>query len=160
MGEVFGTYSFADVHAMLTGPGLVAILGDGSGSSEEGITFEPVDERDRMTIGADGTGMHSLSQNRSAKVRVRVLKTSPINSVLQLGLNYQSSFSGFWGVNRITVSNPVTGDQLTATGVAFERQPPNTWGKDSNLIEWSFTAIYASQTLGNPAQLLGALLGA
>jgi hypothetical protein len=148
MGEIFGSYSFADVHCVLAGPQLTALLGDGSGSSEEGITFEPIDERDKMTVGADGSGMHSLSQNRAAKIRVRLLKTSPNNKVLQQALNYQSSSSAFWGQNYFVLSNPVTGDSLTATGVAFERQPPNTWGKDANLLEWTFNAIATSQTLG------------
>lgn len=151
--EVFPTYSFADVHASITGPSLAAILGDGSGSSEEGISFEPSDERDRMTIGADGSGMHSLSQNRSGKIMVRILKTSPLNAILQQAMNFQSSSSLFHGKNLINLTNPVTGDALAANGCAFERQPPNVWGKDANILEWTFNAISVSQTLGGALTL-------
>lgn len=150
---VFQTYSFADVHAQITGPGLNAALADASGSAEEGISFEPTDERDRMTIGANGDGMHSLSQNRAGKIMVRVLKTSPLNAILQAAFNYQSSSSLFWGINLLNLANPVTGDSLSASGAAFDRQPPNTWAKDSNIIEWTFNAVYCSQTLGNALTL-------
>ena len=70
-------YSFKNVQCAITGPGGSINLGDGSGATDEGITFSPTGEINTMTIGADGSGQHSLHGDRSGKVMVRLLKTSP-----------------------------------------------------------------------------------
>ena len=155
MEPIFASYSFADVHGLIAGPFCSILLGNDSGSSEEGISVESLDERTKMTIGADGSGMHSLIQNRAARIIARFLKTSPQNAALQLALNAQSSSSLFWGQNVINVSNPVTGDALVAVGCAFGKQPGNLWAKDANIIEWEFYAIRATQTMGGMIISLG-----
>lgn len=146
--QVLPTYSFADVHASLVGPSLAAILADGSGSAEEGINWEPLSERDIMTIGAGGDGMHTLNPSRAGRIMIRLLKTSPTNAILQQAFNYQSSSSLFWGKNLFHLTNPITGDSLSASGAAFDRQPPNSWGLNAAGLEWTLNAIYVSQTLG------------
>lgn len=148
MEPIFAAYSFADVQGLLLGPSCSIVLGTGSGSAEEGISFEALDERTRMTIGADGSGMHSLIQNRAARIMARFLKASPTNAALQQALAVQSSSSLLWGQNTLALSNPVTGDAMTASGVAFGKQPSNLWAKDANIIEWEFYAIRATLTMG------------
>ena len=78
------TYSFLDVQAAISGPGgNFPLAGDESGNSEEGITIEPTGDKNIMTVGADGSVMHSLKGDRSGTVTVRLLKTSTINAALQ-----------------------------------------------------------------------------
>jgi hypothetical protein len=148
MEPIFATYAFADVSCILSGPGIIVQLGNGGGPSDEGITFEAIEERDRMTIGADGSGFHTLISSRAARILVRLQKTSPSNATLQQALNYQSASSLFWGKNIFSVSNPITGDKANGFGVAFGKQPGNAWAKDPNIIEWEFMAIRATQTMG------------
>ena len=57
------TYSFLDVTAAIQGPGGSINLAAGAGSAEEGITIEAMEDKNIMTIGADGAGMHSLVAN-------------------------------------------------------------------------------------------------
>lgn len=147
------TYSFTDVVATLSGPGSTPIiLGVGSGASEEGISIEPVEETDTMHIGADGKVAHSLHASRAAKVRVRLLKTSPVNNQLQTLYNFQRSSSAFWGQNLLMISNFAAGDAYTCQGVAFARLPPNNWGKEAGTIEWEFNVSQVDPNLGTLLQ--------
>jgi hypothetical protein len=145
------TYSFLDVMATLTGPGGVAILGNGSGAAEEGITIEPIEEKDTMHIGADGSGAHSLHASKAARVTVRLMKTSLTNIILINMYNYQTASSLFHGKNIMVISNITTGEIYTCTGVAFARMPPNAYTKEAGVIDWEFNCIRAEM---GPAAVL------
>jgi len=141
-------YSFEDVVATLVGPGVTASLGAGSANAKEGISVEFLEAKDSLLMGADGSGVHSLRANQSARVTVRLLKTSPMNSVLQTAYDYQRSSTLFWGQNVLTVSNPATGDDYPCEQVAFEQFPAITWAEDANINEWRFLAVQADPILG------------
>src|SRR5690349_2622434 len=95
------TYSFLNVQATIAGPGGNFNLGNGAGASEEGITVEPAGDKSTMTIGADGSGMHSLHADKSGTVMVRLLKTSPQNAKLQAMYDLQTADSRLHGQNVI-----------------------------------------------------------
>lgn len=142
------TYSFQDVVAALVGPGGSINLGNGAATAEEGITIEPVADKNTMTIGADGNGMHSLSANEASTVTVRLLKTSPVNAQLQLMYNMQTKTSLTHGKNVITVRDVVRGDVITLSKVAFKKRPTITYAKDGGMNEWTFDAIKTATILG------------
>src|SRR5690348_11425020 len=95
------TYSFLNVQASIVGPGGSFNLGDGAGVTEEGITIERQDDKDAMTIGADGIGMHSLRASKAGTVTVRLLKTSPQNAKLMAMYDLQTLSSTLHGQNVI-----------------------------------------------------------
>jgi hypothetical protein len=132
------TYSFLNVVGTLTGPGGAISIGSGSGDAEEGITTEMIEEKDLMTVGADGSIMHSLRASNAARMTVRLLKTSPINAQLSTLYNFQRQASGTWGQNVIVVADTQRGDVLSLTQCAFARQPVITYAKDGNFNEWLF----------------------
>ena len=142
------TYSFKDVQATIQGVGGSINLGYGAALSEEGITIEPAEDKNIMTIGADGQGMHSLVASEAASVTVRLLKTSPTNSQLQQMFNLQADSSLAHGKNTITVRDIARGDCITLTGVAFRKRPSVTYAKEGGTVEWQFDAIRVSATLG------------
>jgi hypothetical protein len=78
------TYSFIDVAASIVGPGGSFSLGYGSGNSEEGISIAMTEEKNTMSIGADGSVMHSLHAGNGGTVTLRFLKTSPTNQMLSV----------------------------------------------------------------------------
>lgn len=141
-------YSFEDVLATISGPGGVVSLGAGAGNAKEGISIEFVEDKNNMLIGADGSGVHSLRANSSAHISVRLLKTSPVNALLNAMYALQTSSSIFWGQNVFTVTNAATGDNYPCTQVAFRKFPGITWAEDANMNEWSFDAVYANPLLG------------
>lgn len=142
------TYSFLDVNAAITGPGGSINMASGAGAAEEGISIEPVEDKNIMTIGADGQGMHSLVGGDACTVTVRLLKTSPVNALLQQMYNYQTTSSVLHGKNTIVVSDFGRGDLVTLTEVAFKKQPSLTYAKEGGINEWAFDAIGSSFVLG------------
>lgn len=141
------TYSFLDVECTLVGPGASLQLGNGSGSAEEGIDIDMVEDKDGMTVGSDGAIMHSLRAGNAGSMTIRLLKTSPMNAKLQDLYNFQKTGSAFWGQNVIVVSDTQRGDVITGTVMAFNRQTPVKYAKDGNINEWKLQ--------GNVEQLLG-----
>lgn len=143
-----GTYSFQDVTAAIVGVGGSINLASGAGSAEEGITIEAVEDKNVMTIGADGSGMHSLVANESSTVTIRLLKTSPANAQLQLMYNLQTISSLTHGKNVITVRDVVRGDAIVLTSVAFKKRPTVNYAKEGGMMEWTFDAIKTTTVLG------------
>lgn len=145
------TYSFLDVNAAIVGPGGSFNLGSGAGASEEGISVNPSEEINTMTIGADGTPMHSLHANKSGQVSVRLLKTSPVNAQLSQMYAFQTVSGSSHGRNTISLANSQTGDVVTCQICAFKRVPDLTYAKDGGMNEWVFDAGIIDRTLGASA---------
>lgn len=143
------TYSFLDVNAALVGPGGSVNLGNGAASSEEGITIEPTEDIDTMTIGADGSVMHSLHADKSGTVTVRLLKTSPVNEKLAQMYAYQTASGATHGQNTLSLANTATQDVVTCQQVAFKKAPSLTYAKDGGMNEWTFNAGIIDRTLGS-----------
>lgn len=143
-----GVYSFQDVVAAISGVGGSINLAAGAAVAEEGITIEPAEDKSIMTIGADGSGMHSLVANESSTVTIRLLKTSPVNALLQLMYNIQTRSSLLHGRNTITVRDISRGDSITLTNAAFKKRPSATYAKEGGTMEWTFDAVKTTQILG------------
>lgn len=141
-------YSFSDCIASITGVGGNLQLGDGSGASEEGLTLEAVTDQNMMTIGADGTVMHSKIQNRASTFTVRLLKTSLTNRLLMAMYNLQFVQKIGWGKNVVSITNLDLGDVITLTDVAFKKVPTLTFAKEGGINEWTFDC-------GNSYPILG-----
>lgn len=143
------TYSFLDVNASIVGPGGAFSLGAGAAVAEEGITLEPTGDVNKMDIGADGAGMHSLFADQSGSITVRLLKNSPTNALLSRLYNFQTASSAAHGQNTINIQNTRSGDSITCTQVAFKKKPPLTYAKEGGTVEWMFDAVNLNQLLGN-----------
>ena len=142
------TYSFLDVQATISGPGGGFSMGSGAGASEEGISVEPSEEVGTMTIGADGSGMHSLHANKYCKITVRLLKTSPVNAQLAGMLALQRTSGANYGQNTISIVNMASGDSITGQQAAFAKWPNLTYAKEGGMNEWEFNVILLDQGLG------------
>jgi hypothetical protein len=142
------TYSFLNTHCAIVGPGGAINLGAGASVSDEGITLEPNDDINQMTIAADGTVMHSLGTNKSRTITIRLLKTSATNQKLSAMYAFQTASAANHGVNTISLSNSQTQDVITCQQVAFKRAVPLTYGKDGGMNEWTFDAAIVDVTLG------------
>jgi hypothetical protein len=132
-------YSFLDVHAAISGPGgNFPLSGDRAGIAQEGLTIVPTGDQNTMTVGADGSVMHSLLADSSGTVTVNLLRTSPVNRQLQEMYNYQRQSSANWGRNTITVRDVARGDTATCQEVAFAKQPEKPFAKEGGTRQWTF----------------------
>lgn len=142
----YGSYSFMDVQAAISGPGGAFSLK--GGNAAEGITITRAEDKDTMTIGADGHVMHSHHMSKACTVTIRLLKTSPVNAQLREMLNYQDSGSVNWGKNVITIRNIITGDEEVIAGCAFAGLPENSWATEGNTLEWVLNGAIQSGKTG------------
>lgn len=142
------TYSFLDSQATLSGPGGSIPLGAGSAAADEGISVDAREDIDRLTIGADGSPMHSLVADKSAKVTVRLLKTSLTNQLLSSMLAFQRASSANWGQNTFTLVNTTSGDTISCSSVAFGKVPNLKYDKEGALNEWEFNVGVCDVALG------------
>ena len=142
------TYSFLDVLATIVGPGGSFNLGTGAGPAPEGITVESPNEIDKLEIGADGSPMHSLIADKSAKVTIRLLKTSPVNAQLAAMMALQRADSASHGQNTITVMNKSSGDSLVCQQSAFAKPPTLTYATEAGMNEWEFNVGIYDPALG------------
>lgn len=143
------TYSFLDVQATLVGPGGAIILGSGAGAAEEGISVEPTSELGTMTVGADGATMHTLHADKSGRVTIRLLKTSPTNALLSAMMAFQRTSGAVYGQNTLVINDTNRGDVVTCRQVAFAKAPPLQFAKEAGVVEWSFNAGIIDPTLAS-----------
>ncbi len=142
------TYSFLNTVAVIAGPGGIIQVGAGASVAEEGITIEPVEDKNQMTIGADGQGQHSLIASDAATVTIRLLKTAPANAALMAMYDFQSASSGLWGSNVITVGDTARKDAHVIQKCAYKKKPTITQAKVGDLLEWTFEGVSATSILG------------
>ncbi len=152
MAGSFYTYSFLDVNASISGPGGGFPLATEAGPADEGLTIESSTEINGMTIGADGSGMHTLKADKSGRITVRMLKSSPTNAKLSTMLAFQRTAGSNHGQNTISIVNKSSGDAVTCQQVAFAKVPTNQYAKDANIIEWMFDSINIDMALGAGVQ--------
>ncbi|MBZ9939137.1 DUF3277 family protein [Mesorhizobium sp. BR1-1-16] len=144
-------YSFIDIVGSLIGPGISQSIGAGSGNAEGGIKIPRAEPKNTMTVGADGTGMHSLHAGNHGSISIELLKTAPLNQILSAAYNFQRSSSANWGRNSISVRDPARGDWWTCTQVAFEKVPDIAYAKDGDTLTWVFNAVQIDGALGSGA---------
>lgn len=143
-----GVYSFLNVNATIAGPGGFFNLAAGAAAAEEGITVEASEDKNVMTIGADGQGQHSLIASDACTLTVRLLKTSPINASLMAMYDLQSASSALWGQNVFTIVDSGRNDYTVVQAAAFKKKPTLTYAKEAGMNEWVFDGIKANSILG------------
>lgn len=143
-------YSFLDVQAAISGPGgNFPLSGDRVGIAQEGITITPTGDKNVMTIGADGAAMHSLIADCSGSITITLLRTSPVNRLLQNLYNTQSKSSSSWGRNTITIRDIARGDTVTCQEVAFAKAPDKVFAQEGGTYQWTFHAGKIEAQIGS-----------
>ncbi len=146
---VSNTYSFKDVTATISGPNGNVEIGAGVGVAEEGISYEMIEDKASMTIGAGGEAMHSLHASNAGRVTLRLLKTSRTNAILDRMSTADFASSAVYGQNTIVIRDPVRGDIMVASNCGFVRKPNNSHAKQGNVIEWQWNAVDIDAKLGS-----------
>lgn len=144
-----GVYSFLNINATIAGAGGSVNMAAGAASAEEGITVAAAEDKNVMTMGADGNGQHSLIASDAGQLTVRLLKTSPVNALLMAIYNLQSSSSSLWGLNVVTLTDSARGDFIVCQGVAFKKVPDLNYAKEAGFNEWIFDCLKIDRLLGS-----------
>ena len=142
------TYSFLNFNCEISGPGGLISIGNGSGTNDEGITFEPVEDISSMEVGPDGLGQHSLHGNKSGHIVLHLLKTSATNAALQAMYNFQTNSPANHGQSIVSGVDSLSGDEVTCQQVAFKRRITLKQGKNAGYNDWLFDAVQMDIVLG------------
>lgn len=142
------TYSFLDFTATLAGITGLVDLSYGAAHTEEGADVKMAGDKNTMTIGADGEGMHSLHADKSGQITFRLLQTSPVNAKLQAMYDAQSLSATLWGKNVIVIRQTAAGDIVTARDCAFKKLGDLPYKKVGQFLEWAFDCIKIDRVLG------------
>lgn len=147
-GQVFTTYSFIDVQASLVSPSVGFDIGS-AGVSDDAIRVANVGPKTTMTIGADGDGMHNLFASNAARCEISFIKDGPGNALMSALYNFQGASSANTGNIQIEINNNVTGDSISLTGGAIEKQPDISYTREGAAVVWSLNFISRRDVLGN-----------
>jgi len=127
--QTTNTYSGADV-VVTYGGFLLQQLGDG----DDAISVEPASAAVESRIGVGGSAVVSIQQDLSANVRIRCLRSSPANNVMQRLLNLQRNT----GVGAPLFIKDPRGAEVHACDTAFvQQQPQSQHGKMASDVEWT-----------------------
>jgi hypothetical protein len=133
----------------ISGPNGSFSMGPGTAPAKEGLEIAKVENKNTMLIAADGQGMHSLHAGEAGTLTFRFIKTSPTNQKLSNLYNSDRQSSALWGQNVISVLDIARGDNITASGCAFQRHTPVRYAEDGDVLEWIFDAIQVNEQLGS-----------
>jgi structural protein KPP10_ORF10 len=136
------TYSFKNFKCTFVGPGVGAFsLGSDAGLSKEGLTVAMDEDKTKTDTGAGGDVMHSVNASDTGTIRVRLLKTSPTNALLNAAYNFQKTNVASAGQNVIRGADTARGDVVSATQLAFVKQPDLTYASEAGMNEWQFRGV-------------------
>lgn len=142
-------YSFLDVNAAISGPGgSFSLKGD---NAKEGIAIAAVEDKNILTTGADGGGMHSLVASDAVTVTIRLLQSSPINTKLMKLYTHQKQSSATWGRNTLSIRDAARGDDHTVEEAAFQKAPDLNYATEGGTVEWVLQGIKGSSVIGDGA---------
>lgn len=148
MAAVAGFYGFQGISANLVGPGGSVDLAFGSGSAEDGLTFEPLNDQSTVEVGADGFLAHSLSASTAHTITARFSKVSPeTNRILQIMANLQQINPSLNGTNVLTLRNTYGNDFILCEFVAFTKWSALNYAMQAGKNEWTFVAARVQRLL-------------
>lgn len=146
----YGAYSFVDCTCTIASFTGVLTLSEG-GVAEEGITITPVETKNIMQTGADGSVIHNLIMHDPFTIEIRFFKTNPVNHDLNVMYNTQKASAATWGQNIIVINDAARGDVLTFNGCAFQNPPVLNFAKQAGIQSWIFDCANGVVVLGEGA---------
>jgi hypothetical protein len=155
-------YSFPDIKMtiVITGVGTI-YLGSGAGHMEGGISIAMVEDKNTMTVGADGQVMHSLHSGKAGIVTVRLLKTAPVNGTLSDAYYVTTASGRAHGRGTIHIKDiskaDGDGDNIDCYDVAFAKFADVNYAKEGGEMVWTFHCGRVHHTLGPVANYNGEL---
>ena len=138
------TYSFTDTMVTVKHPkfGQISLKGEGLGN----ITVTMTTDRTAHDVAADGHIMVSKIAGNNGTLAMNVQQTSDAGKRLIRLFNYlMTAPSSEWARTVVTIKNDVNGDNITATGVAPQKQADKQFQAAGQQITWNMLAANITQ---------------
>lgn len=138
---MLSTYDFKQV-AVILGGRIISGFAEG----DDAVTVETDNDEFSLTVGADGEATRSKSNNRSATITLRLLKTSQSNDILNAFM--QSDRLSNSGLQPF-VCKDNNGREIHACESAWiQKAPTASHGANSGIMEWVLRTENMLSTFG------------
>jgi hypothetical protein len=134
-------YSMLNVIATVDGQAVV-----GAWDGDDAIVVTPGADKGSGLIGADGSGLFSVSADKSAMISIKVMHTSPTHRLLLQKMKRQQARGGNAAAFPFSFMDTVSGEGGVADKCYIQSAPADQKGKAATVREWTlWTAEYAPE---------------
>ncbi|MBG6211678.1 hypothetical protein IWQ49_006369 [Labrenzia sp. EL_126] len=103
---------------------------------DDAIQIAPLADKGQMVIGADGSGLFSVSANKGAMITLRLMHTSPTHRLLMQKLKRQQALASPVTAFPVTAYDTSSGEGGTADKCFIQTAPTDTKGANATSREW------------------------
>lgn len=124
-------YGFKNVAATVDGQPIIGVW-DG----DDAIVIAPGTDRGTGLVGADGSGIFSITSNRSATITLRLQPTSPTHRLLMQKLKRQEALASTRAAFPVVVMDNGNGEGGSADRCFIQTAPSDQKGVNAVVREW------------------------
>lgn len=124
-------YSFINVSATVDGQQVI-----GAWDGDDALVVSEGADEGTGVIGADGSGLFSVSADRSATITIRLMHTSPTHRLLVQKLARQKALGGAVSGFPFSFIDTVSGEGGSADRCYVMTAPEDSKGKNATTREW------------------------
>ena len=129
--SISSAYSMINVAATIDGREVIG-LWDG----DDAIVVAPGADKGTGVVGADGSGIFSISANKSATITLRLMHTSPTHRLLRQKLQRQQALGARAASFPFTVIDTVSNEGGAAQKCHIMTEPSDQNGNNATVREW------------------------
>lgn len=133
------TYSFQDLNASFSHPGVgqFSMNGEGIGS----ITITRANDVTAHDVSADGSVMVSKIKSKNGTIAISVQQSSPLNKWLDKLYNYlEVAPSSEWARASMILRHLTLGEGTVCTGVSFQKRADKPYQAQGQQVTWNLMA--------------------
>lgn len=127
----FGVYSMERVVVSIDGRKVI-----GFAEGDDAVLIEDTTELGTEIVGADGSSLLSITADRSAKITLKLLASSPFNQFLQNKVDVMRSGTGLAGAMAVGVLDTSMGYSGGCTTAMVMKKPNIGYGANPTEREW------------------------
>ncbi|MCO6407363.1 phage structural protein [Hoeflea alexandrii] len=133
---ISSAYSMVNVSATVDGQQV-----QGAWDGDDALIVTPGADKGTGLIGADGSGIFSISADKSASISIKLMHTSPTHRLLSQKMKRQQALGGAAASFPFNFIDTVSGEGGTADKCYIMTAPADSKGKNATVREWVLWAV-------------------
>lgn len=133
---ISSAYSMVNVSATVDGQQV-----QGAWDGDDALVVTPGAAKGTGLIGADGSGIFSVSADKSAMISIKLMHTSPTHRLLTQKEKRQQARGGAASAFPFMFIDTVSGEGGTADKCYIQTAPADSKGKNATVREWVLWAV-------------------
>lgn len=133
---ISSAYSFTNVSATVDGRQV-----QGPWDGDDALVVTPGADRGTGLVGADGSGIFSISADKSATISVKLMHTSPTHRLLVEKMKRQQALGAAASSFPFQFIDTVSGEGGSADKCYIMTAPADSKGKNATVREWVLWAV-------------------